>query len=87
MVESGEMSLTQRLDLLRSSARETVIVGSSGSVASIKTLLICQRLLAIDKNVVLISSEKSIPFLTNEIETDLTPEMYLRTQWEKLDPS
>ena len=87
MVENGEMSLTQKLDLLRSSARETVIVGSSGSVASIKTLLICQRLLAIDKNVVLISSEKSIPFLTNEIETDLTPEMYLRTQWEKLDPS
>ena len=87
MVESGEISLSQRLDLLRSSERETVIVGSSGSVASIKTLLICQRLLAINKNVVLISTQKSIPFLTTEIETGLTPEMYIRTQWEKLDPS
>ena len=81
-------SLVDRLNLLKSSSRSTVIVGSSGSVASIKTLQLCQKVLESNYNVVLVATEKSLPFLTADMQMneDLPVDQWLRAHWEKLDP-
>ena len=58
---------TIKLDKLKQSQFRTIIVGCSGSVASIKTLNLVTLLQNEFKvNIVLIASQNSIPFLLTE---------------------
>ena len=54
-----------------------MLIGCSASVASIKTIEICDQLAALDMNVILVPTANSLHFLTADIENTPEPLTYL----------
>ena len=77
-----------KLDLLRASQRQTVILGTCYSVNPVNVLQLAQQLTQLDVNVVLIPTQKATPFLLAneaEVEDEHAPEAQLK-EWQQLKP-
>ena len=59
-------AIATKLKLLKQSSRKTVLLGASGSVASIKTLEIAGELIKLGYNVVLVPTQRSLHFISME---------------------